>query len=104
MANNNIVCIPGIAMNGLSHASGLGVAFNTFSAADDFFNAHGQYKQTTSPPNVPYSGYNLRGAISANHQISHLEVTFAITKFANHGMVLRGRINLRGQRLSIFRL
>ena len=37
-------------MNGLSHASG--VAFNTFSAADDFFNAYGQYKQTTSPPNV----------------------------------------------------
>ena len=44
---------------------------------------------------VPYSGYNLRGAISANHQISHLEVIFAIINFANHSIVLRGRINLR---------
>ena len=33
---------------------------------------------------LPYSGYNLRGAISANHQISYLEVIFAIIKFANH--------------------
>ena len=40
---------------------------------------------------IPYSGYNLRDAISANHQISHLEVIFAIMKFANHGMVLRAR-------------
>ena len=44
---------------------------------------------------IPYSGYNLRGAISANHQISHLEVIFAIIEFANHSMVLRGHINLR---------
>ena len=44
---------------------------------------------------VPYSGYNLRGAISANHQISHLEVIFAIIKFANHSMVLGGQVNLR---------
>ena len=35
---------------------------------------------------IPYSGYNLRGAISANHQISYLEVIFAIIKFANHSM------------------
>ena len=40
---------------------------------------------------IPYSGYNLRGAISVNHQISHLEVIFAIIKFANYGMVLRGK-------------
>ena len=40
---------------------------------------------------VPYSGYNLRGTISANHQISHLEVIFAIIKFANHGMVCMAR-------------
>ena len=45
--------------------------------------------------NIPYSGYNLLGAISANHQISHLEVIFAIIKFANHSIVLRGKINLR---------
>ena len=44
--------------------------------------------------NIPYSGYNLRGEISANHQISHLEVIFAIIKFANQSMVLRGQINL----------
>ena len=31
-------------------------------------------------------GYNLRGAIFANHQISHLAVIFAIIKFANHCM------------------
>ena len=48
-----------------------------------------------SMPVILYSGYNLRGAISANHQISHLEVIFAIIKFANHSMVLRGKINLR---------
>ena len=35
---------------------------------------------------VPYSGYNLRGAISANYQISYLEVIFAIIKFANHSV------------------
>ena len=35
---------------------------------------------------IPYSGYNLRGAIFANHQISHLAVIFAIIKFANHCM------------------
>ena len=35
---------------------------------------------------LPYSGYNLRGAISANHQIFHLEVIFAIVKFTNHSM------------------
>ena len=51
---------------------------------------------------IPYSGYNLQGTISANHQISHLEVIFAIIKFANHSMVLRGCINLRAQHLSIF--
>ena len=43
---------------------------------------------------IPYSRYNLRGAISANHQISHLKVIFTIIKFANHSMVLRGGINL----------
>ena len=43
---------------------------------------------------IPYSGYNLRGAISANHQIFHLEVIFAVIKFANHSMVLCGQINL----------
>ena len=37
---------------------------------------------------LPYSGYNLRGAIS------HLEVMFAIIKFANHSILLRGQINL----------
>ena len=37
---------------------------------------------------IPYSGYNLRGAISAKHQIPHLEVIFAVIKFANHSMVL----------------
>ena len=36
--------------------------------------------------NIPYSGYNLRGAIFAIHQISHLAVIFAIIKFANHCM------------------
>ena len=35
---------------------------------------------------VPYSGYNLRGTIFANHQISHLAVIFGIVKFANHCM------------------
>ena len=35
---------------------------------------------------IPYSGYNLRGAISANHQISYLEVIFTIIKFANHSV------------------
>ena len=35
---------------------------------------------------IPYSGYNLRGAIFVNHQISHLAVIFAIVKFANHCM------------------
>ena len=35
---------------------------------------------------ISYSGYNLRGAISANHQISLLEVIFATVKFANHSM------------------
>ena len=40
---------------------------------------------------LPYSGYKLRGAISANHQISHLEVIFAIVKFANHSMVCVAR-------------
>ena len=35
---------------------------------------------------LPYSGYNLRGAISANHQISLLEVIFAIAKFASHSL------------------
>ena len=30
--------------------------------------------------------YNLRGAISANHQISYLEVIFTIIKFANHSV------------------
>ena len=43
---------------------------------------------------LSYSEYNLRGEISANHQISHVEVIFAIIKFANHGMVLRGKVNL----------
>ena len=38
---------------------------------------------------VLYSGYNLRGAISVNHQNSHLEVIFTIIKFVNHSMVLR---------------
>ena len=42
---------------------------------------------------VPYSGYNLRGAISANHQISPLEVIFTIVKFANQGMVCMARSN-----------
>ena len=46
-------------------------------------------------PKIPYSGYNLRGAISASHQISHLEVIFVIIKFANHSMLLRDQINLR---------
>ena len=41
--------------------------------------------------NIPYSGYNLQGAISVNHQISHLEVIFAIIKFANHGMLCVAR-------------
>ena len=36
--------------------------------------------------NLPYSRYNLQGTISANHQISLLEVIFAIVKFANHSM------------------
>ena len=36
--------------------------------------------------NLLYSGYNLRGAISANHQISLLEVIIATVKFANHGV------------------
>ena len=40
---------------------------------------------------ILYSGYNLRGAISAKHQISHLEVIFAIVKLANHGMVYMAR-------------
>ena len=40
---------------------------------------------------IPYSGYNLRGAISANHQISHLEVIFAIVKFVNYSMVCLAR-------------
>ena len=35
---------------------------------------------------LPYSGYNLRGTIFANHQISHVTVIFAIKKFANHCM------------------
>ena len=35
---------------------------------------------------IPYSGYNLRGAFFANHQISHLAVIFAIVKFADHCM------------------
>ena len=35
---------------------------------------------------IPYSGYNLQGAIFANHQISHLAVIFAIVKVANHYM------------------
>ena len=35
---------------------------------------------------LPYSGYNLRGAIFANHQISYLAVIFTIIKFANHCM------------------
>ena len=41
--------------------------------------------------NLPYSGYNLQGAISANHQISLLEVIFAIVKFAKHSMVCLAR-------------
>ena len=41
---------------------------------------------------VPYSRCNFRGTISANHQISHLEVIFAIVKFANHSMVFVGRL------------
>ena len=41
---------------------------------------------------IPYSGYNLRGAISANHQVSLLEVIFAIVKFANHSMVCMARL------------
>ena len=36
---------------------------------------------------IPYSGYNLRGAISANHQNFLLEVIFAIVKFANYSRV-----------------
>ena len=44
---------------------------------------------------IPYSGCSLRGAISANLQLSHLEVIFAIIKLANHGKVFRGKINLR---------
>ena len=44
---------------------------------------------------VSNGGYNLRGAISADHQLSHLEVIFAIIKFAKHDMVLNGKINLR---------
>ena len=48
---------------------------------------------------LPYSGYNLRGAIFANHQISHLAVIFAIIKLANHCMYrvmfLCGQINTR---------
>ena len=51
---------------------------------------------------VPYSGYNLRGAISANHQISYLEVIFASIKFVNLSMVLRGQINLRACHLLTF--
>ena len=34
----------------------------------------------------------MQGTISANHQISHLEVIFVIIKFANHGMVLCDKI------------
>ena len=44
------------------------------------------------PCDIPYSGYNLRGAISANHQISHPVVIFTIVKFANHSMVFMARI------------
>ena len=53
---------------------------------------HSQYSNSliliycVSLQELPYSGYNLRGAISANHQISHLEVIFASIKFANHGV------------------
>ena len=36
--------------------------------------------------NLLYNGYNLRGAISANHQISLLEVIIAIVKFPNHSV------------------
>ena len=36
--------------------------------------------------NIPYRGYDLRGAIFADHQIFHLAVIFAIEKFANHCM------------------
>ena len=51
---------------------------------------------------IPYSGYNLRGTIFANHQISHLEVMFAIIKFANYSMVLLGQINLRANTYRYF--
>ena len=47
---------------------------------------------TTNCEKILYSGYNLRGAISANHQIFHLEVIFAIVKFANHSMVCVARL------------
>ena len=40
---------------------------------------------------LPYSGYNLRGTISVNHQISRLEVIFTIVKFVNHSMVFVAR-------------
>ena len=40
---------------------------------------------------LPCSGYNLRGTISANHQISRLEVIFTIVKFVNHSMVFVAR-------------
>ena len=51
---------------------------------------------------LPYSWYNLRGAIFANHQISHLAVIFAIVKFANHFMY---RVTFRvARRLSMFPL
>ena len=59
---------------------------NLFAHKDSF---------SKSAPIIPYSGYNLQGVISANHQISYLEVIFAIIKFANHSMVLRGQINSR---------
>ena len=49
--------------------------------------------QTGAHLALPYSGYNLRGAISANHQISLLEVIFAIVKFANYSMVCLARSN-----------
>ena len=47
--------------------------------------SHGHYKGVPSM-NILYSGYNLRGAIFANHQIFHLAVIFAIVKFANYCM------------------
>ena len=71
----------------MAHSTDLLLAVgSSFAYMHDFNESHKSSNYMAHYMHIPYSGYSLRGAIFANHQIFHLAVIFAIIKFANHCM------------------